>query len=168
LEEKNWYALYTKPRHEFKAEERLKLLGIENYLPKLKRIKQWSDRKKKVVEPLFNGYIFIRANEKERLEALEQNMIIKTVFFDGKPSVIPATVIDGLKNVIENSDDVKILNGIVKGTKVKVIDGPFNGVSGTVYEVSKHESMLAITIDLLNRSVVVKLPSSTVTKSVPN
>lgn len=60
---KNWFALYTKPKHEFKAEIKLNAEGIETYLPKISKIKQWSDRKKKIIEPVLRGYIFIYANE---------------------------------------------------------------------------------------------------------
>ncbi len=163
-ESKNWYALYTKPRHEFKAEEQLTILGIENYLPKITLLKRWSDRKKKVTEPLFRGYIFIKADEKERLTAVQQNMIVKTVFFNGKPSVVPDFEIENLRNMLKIAKDVKVFDGLVKGTRVKVSEGPFQNVEGIVYGVSKNESMLAINIELLNRTVVVKLPPKSVTK----
>ena len=48
---KYWFALYTKPRSEFKAEQQLTAVGVENYLPTITRLKQWSDRKKKVTTP---------------------------------------------------------------------------------------------------------------------
>ena len=71
--EKFWFALYTKPRNEFKSEQQLIAAGITNYLPTVTLLKQWSDRKKKVTEPLLRGYIFIYANEEERLVSLEQD-----------------------------------------------------------------------------------------------
>ena len=65
--DKYWFALYTKPRNEFKAEQQLTAAEIINYLPTLTLVKKWSDRKNKVTEPLLRGYIFIYANEEERL-----------------------------------------------------------------------------------------------------
>ena len=62
MEIKKWFALYTRPRHEFKALEQIKELEVETYLPTITVIKQWSDRKKKITEPLFRSYIFIFAN----------------------------------------------------------------------------------------------------------
>ncbi len=162
---KKWFALYTKPRHEFKARVQLDAIDVENYLPTVTQLKKWSDRKKKVTEPLFRGYIFIRADEKERLVSLEQQAVVRTVSFSGKPSVVPDFQIEGLKQMLAGSNDVKVLEGIVKGTGVIVIEGPFSGVEGIVYKVSKDESMLAITVELLNRSVVVSLPSDSVIKN---
>ena len=43
--------------------------GIESYLPLKKVLKQWSDRKKWVEEPLFRSYIFIHADLKGRASA---------------------------------------------------------------------------------------------------
>lgn len=161
---KYWFALYTRPRHEFKAQLSLNSMQIENYLPTLTRVKQWSDRKKKVVEPLFKSYIFIKASERERLKAVEIDQVVKTIFFNGKPSVIPESQIKGLKKMLEETDQVSVLEGIVKGTKVKVTEGPFNGVEGIVYSVSKDERHLAITVEMLNRSVIVSLPASSIVK----
>ena len=42
--DKNWFALYTKPRGEFKAAEQLNVNEINYYLPTLTTVKQWSDR----------------------------------------------------------------------------------------------------------------------------
>ena len=54
-----WYLLYTKPRAEKKVALELGLKGYELFLPLQRTLKQWSDRKKWVEEPLFKGYIFI-------------------------------------------------------------------------------------------------------------
>ena len=51
--EKKWYAVYTRPKWEKKVAELLSRKRIENYCPLNKSIKQWSDRKKTIFEPLF-------------------------------------------------------------------------------------------------------------------
>ena len=56
----NWYALYTKPRKEQKVAQQLEELGFVVYLPLKVEVKQWSDRKKKVISPLFSSYVFIQ------------------------------------------------------------------------------------------------------------
>ncbi|MBC8342565.1 MAG: UpxY family transcription antiterminator, partial [Bacteroidetes bacterium] len=55
-----WYAAYTKSRNEKKVSERLSEQAVEHYLPLHKILKQWSDRKKWVEEPVFKSYIFIK------------------------------------------------------------------------------------------------------------
>lgn len=161
-EDKKWFALYTKPKHEFKAETQLKVSGVEYYLPTVIRVKQWSDRKKKVKEPLFNGYIFIYGNERERLIALEQYAIVRTIFFEGKPAIVPNWQIENLKKMLEKGEDVTVTDQLQIGSTVKIISGPFKDVEGIVYESSNQERMLAITIDLLRRSVIVKIPRDSI------
>lgn len=163
-EVKHWFALYTRPRHEFKAQIQFESENIAYYLPTVTRLKQWSDRKKKVTEPLFKGYIFIEATEKERLRAVEFNSIVKTIFFDGKPSIIPDYQINNLKNLLSNTNKVAVYHEIIKGDTIKITEGPFEGVEGVVYNVGKNDAMLAVNIDLLRRSVVVKISVSDVRK----
>lgn len=163
-ENRNWFALYTKPKHEFKAELDLSKLEIENYLPKITKTKQWSDRKKKITLPLFSGYIFINVNEKERYQALELPGIVKTVSFNGKPSVVPDFEIDNLKRMLEGNPEVNVIDELKAGTLVKVVDGPFKDVEGIVYKTPNNERILAIVINLLKRSVTVLLPTESVIK----
>ena len=161
---RSWFALYTKPKHEFKAELELNNLSVENYLPKITRVRQWSDRKKKITLPLFSGYIFINVNEKERYQSLQLPSIVKTVSFNGKPSVIPDSEINNLKKMLESNPEVNVVDELKEGSLVKVVEGPFSGVEGVVYKTPNNERILAIVINLLKRSVTVLLPTESVIK----
>jgi len=163
---KKWFALYTKPRCEFKALEQLTEIGIDVYLPTITTTKQWSDRKKKLKEPLFRGYIFICSNEIERNNAITREAIIKTIFFDGKPAVIPNREIENLKMFLENPKNVVVFDGITKGVIVQIESGPFKGVEGVVNSISKDENTLSISVEMLNRTVVAVIPSTTKVKRI--
>jgi transcription antitermination factor NusG len=56
LSQPRWYAIRTRSRHEKMVHEQLQTQGIETFLPLVKRIHKWSDRKKEVEVPLFSGY----------------------------------------------------------------------------------------------------------------
>lgn len=161
---KKWFALYTKPRHEFKALEQIQAFDITTYLPTTTVIKQWSDRKKKVTEPLFRGYIFINANESERNLSLTSESVLKTIFFNGKPAVIPDWEMENLQQLLNHADNITVHNGIVEGTRVEIASGPMTGLEGVVSKVSKNEQTIAVSIAMLNRSVIVTLSSTVVVK----
>ncbi len=161
-QERYWYAFYTKSRHEFKADIDFNSLGIEHYLPTVTRLKQWSDRKKKVTEPLFKGYIFAKVDEYERGIALKSDAVVNTVTFSGQPAHVQDFQIENLKRVLSKNPDVFVSDKIKSGTKVVINSGPFSGVEGVVFTNENDDSMLAITCDLLQRSVVVRLPSKDV------
>lgn len=154
----NWYALYTKPRAEFKAAEQLLELGIEYYLPVVTKVKQWSDRKKKIAEPLLRGYIFIYGNEKERILSLEQYSIIRCVFDQGRPAKIPGWQIENIKTMLNSKSDISIHEGLIPGRKVLIKNGPFEGVVGVIQDTGDGKNSIAVSIDLLNRAILAHLP----------
>ncbi|MBZ0198696.1 MAG: hypothetical protein K8H86_02430, partial [Ignavibacteriaceae bacterium] len=130
-------------------------------LPTITRVKQWSDRKKKITEPLLRGYIFIFATEKERGFSLEIGSIVRCIFDQGRPARIPAWQIDNLKKMLDYKYDFFVHAGIVAGVKVRIKEGPFEGVIGTVQGTANDKS-LAVSIQLLNRMVVTQLPPDSV------
>lgn len=162
MSEKNWYALYTKPRHEFKAEADCLCQQVECYLPLTTVMKQWSDRKKKVTEPLLRGYIFVFADEKERYNVLQSKAIVNTVCFSGIPAKIPVFQIENLKCLLKEKPEAHLSKKILKGAKVIITSGSFLDVEGVVYQDSEEKQCLAVSIDLLNRSVIVHLPATSV------
>jgi transcriptional antiterminator RfaH len=163
LDERKWFALYSKPRQEFKAVVKLEASGVEFYFPTIKKTKQWHDRKKKVEEPLFGGYIFVHCDEKGRLAAMQNSSIVRTVCFEGKPAVIPDWEIENLKIFLSHSADVIVSDKIEEGTMVKITDGPFHDVVGVVIR-KQEEKWLAVSINLLKRSIMVQLPQESVVK----
>ena len=155
---KYWIAFYTRPRHEFTARSEILHKGIEVFLPVVTLVKKWSDRKKKVTEPLFKSYIFAYCDETERYSILHSNAIVTTVFHNGKPAHVPDWQIEGIKRMLDGSEEVRIVDGIKKGARVKIKDGPFNGIEGVIFTGINSEKYVAVSIDLLNRSVIAKLP----------
>lgn len=162
-----WFALYTKPRSEFKAAEQIETAGVEIYLPSVTKVKQWSDRKKKITEPVLRGYIFIFADERERLLSLEQYSVVRCITERGRPARIPDWQIESLKKMLSIEQEVLVKEGLVPGIKVKIKDGPFEGIIGTIQEVESHKT-IAVSIDLLNRSVLARLPKESILEIIKN
>ena len=100
IQNSKWHVLYTKPRHEIKALERLAQKGFEVYCPMKTTLKQWSDRKKKVSEPLLPSYLFIKTTEKKRAIPLTDPSVLNYIFWLGKPAIVRDSEIDALKGII--------------------------------------------------------------------
>ena len=60
--EKHWYAVYTRPRSEKRVDILLQKKSIESWCPLQKVQRQWSDRKKTILQPLFTSYVFVHVN----------------------------------------------------------------------------------------------------------
>ena len=126
--EARWYAAYTKPRNEKKALERLLAAGIETYLPIQRRLKQWSDRKKMVEEPLFRSYIFVRITQKDYYNVLNTYGVVRYVTFEGKAVPIPNNQIDLIKNLLEQNVEIEAVEeSLEPGTRVEVKFGSLIG-----------------------------------------
>ena len=124
-----WYALYTRPRHEKKVHDQLVEKGIVSFLPLIKTVRQWKDRKKKVEMPLFTSYVFVKIDLKFRYDALQTHGVVRMVSFSGKPASIPDWQIEQLRQVIEHPDTLELEQYLREGDWVQVTSGPFAGVS---------------------------------------
>ena len=61
-----WFVLYTKPHHEIKVARALEKIGIKSYCPVINKLKQFSDRKKKVTMPLLSLYVLVKIANNDR------------------------------------------------------------------------------------------------------
>lgn len=106
--EKKWYVVYTRPRWEKKVSASLVAKGVENYCPLNKVTKQWSDRLKVVLEPLFKGYIFVSPEQPDKWDVKKTDGIINYVYWLGKPAVVRASEIDIIKKFLQEFKDVQV------------------------------------------------------------
>jgi transcription antitermination factor NusG len=161
----NWLAIYTKPRSEKKAFVQLQGAGIETYLPLVKTLKQWSDRKKWVEEPLFRSYVFVRVSEKEYYDALNATPhTVRYVTFEGKAVPIPPVQIEAMKNYIAQGDHTDMeLADFEPGQEVEVIQGAMKGLRGRLVRAAgKHK--VRVEIDGIGKELFIEVPANLLRK----
>ena len=160
----HWHALYVRSRAEKKVLDQLLEQGYEAYLPMLTRIKQWSDRKKKVEEPLFKSYVFVRNNEKQHYYITGIYGVVKFVTFEHKAVVVPDKQILAIKKYIDNplddEDDLKNLD-LKEGQMVRITNGPMQGITGRLVSV-KSKRRLLVNIDVVGQTIPVSIPRAKV------
>lgn len=130
-ESKYWTAFYTKPRNEKKVSERLSNQGFHIFCPTRTVVKQWSDRKKKVKEPVFTSYIFANVDESERQEILRDQGIASSVFWLKKPVFIRDFEIKAIKEFLDDYPEAKCESLDLKdGQLLEISEGPLRGERG--------------------------------------
>jgi len=152
----SWYAIYTKPRHEKKAAELLKDKKFEVYLPLIKKVRQWKDRKKKIDTPLFNSYLFVNFNYQNRFDVLGTHGIVKIINFSGEPAIVPEWQIESLRRMLDFPETVKIEHYIRPGEIVEITDGPMRGMRGTV-TTKKGSRRIVLSIDGIYQTISVQI-----------
>jgi transcription antitermination factor NusG len=136
IENKNWYAVYTRPRWEKKVADNLNKRGVENYCPLNKLVKQWSDRKKTVQEPLFTGYVFVNVTESELHQVRATDGVVNMVYWLRKPAVIPDREIDAIRFFLGEHNNVTLNRTPINPTdRVRVVAGPLMEHEGHVVAI---------------------------------
>ncbi len=140
----NWYALYTKPRNEKKVEEQLHKMGLEVFCPKVSVVKQWSDRKKRVSQPLIPSYVFVKIKEQERDLVFSVSGVVRYLFFLGKPAIIKESEINAMKETLNHDFKEVGVMDLEKGQKFTIEEGTFKGQEVTFLEQKGNKIILRL------------------------
>lgn len=136
--QKNWYAVYTRPRAEKKLHAQLQDKNITSFLPLRRELKLWSDRKKWVEQPLLPSYLFVQVEGADRFDVLNTPGAVRYISFEGRPAAIPDNQIINLQQLISaNPRTVEVDYGFVKrGDRVEVVSGALRGIIGEVVQLN--------------------------------
>jgi transcriptional antiterminator RfaH len=141
----NWYVVYTKPKWEKKVAEQLTKIGIECYCPMITQVRQWSDRKKKVIVPLFNSYVFVQLEEKDRNLVFQSAGAVRYLFWLGKAAIVRGEEIGTIKKWLETPDGYDFsIDSIQVGDRITLESGPFSAQEAVVREVNKTHYVLVL------------------------
>ena len=155
-----WYPVYTHARAEKKAYEALLKKGIEAYLPLNRQLKQWSDRKKWVEEPLIKSYLFVYITEPDQMEVLTTKGIARFIYFSGKITSMPDRQIEELKLLMASPYELEITaEDLQPGEKIMIKAGPLKGLTGEIISY-RSQKQLALRLENLGYSIIVYVAAS--------
>ena len=158
---KEWFALYVRAKHEFITNGELQKKNIETFLPSVKRLRQWADRKKLIDFPLFPGYVFVHVppSSGEFLNVVKTRGAVNFVVGNpGHPTPIPREEISSLSILVESGEEFDIYPNLREGDPIRVKRGPLKGAEGILLK-KERPYMLYVNINLLGRSVGIRIHS---------
>lgn len=156
-----WFAIWTRSRHEKLVREQLEQKHVEVFLPTITKWSRWKDRKKQIEWPLFPGYCFARFDASDRLPILKCEGVVTIVGTDGLPSPIPPVEIDSIRQLIESELAFDPCPLIKEGMMVEVKAGPLKGVVGRLVRKGSH-ARLVLSVDLIGQAVSVEVDAADV------
>lgn len=141
-----WYVLYTKPRNEKKVATLLQEKGVDVYCPVKEEIRQWSDRKKKISEPVFRSYIFVSLEDYngQNVSVLETPGSVRFLWWNKKPGIVRDEEIQAIRDFLNNYKGAEITVELTSGQAVTVGEGPLKDTAGTVLHTKGNKVYLAI------------------------
>ena len=152
-----WYAVYTRSRYEKKSAFLLNEQGIEAYVPLRRVLRQWSDRRKLVFEPVIHSYVFVKANKMLYEKVLGIEGVVRYIYFGGKPAPIPDRQIETMKTVVGTDLEIECTPDCLKpGMHVIVTEGPLAGMEGELVQF-RGKQKVAVRIQAIQQVIMVTL-----------
>ena len=169
--EKLWYVVNTYSGHEAKVKEKLEMraetMGFTDYIFRViipeetvvvtKKDGTKDEKKKK----MFPGYILVEMIMSDEAWYIVRNTPGVTGFIGSsgkgaKPTpLLPQEIDRILRNMGMSRVDVD--EDLQVGTKVQIVDGPFNGMEGKIDSIDQENSRLNVLIDLFGQETPVEV-----------
>lgn len=164
-----WYAIHTRSRHEDKACLGLTQKAIHVFLPKMEVWSKRKDRRKKILVPMFPGYLFAETAEMDnraRLDILKTSGVVRIL---GRPQgqepiPVPDEKIDAIQRLVASRVEIHQIQYPKIGDRARIMDGPFQGIEGVVLQADYDQELFVVSIELLQRSVAIRLAGFQVAK----
>lgn len=156
----HWYALYVNARHEKKIVLKLTEYGIIAYTPIIKKMQQWSDRKKWVEFPMLSGYVFVKTELIQKEEILRTPSVLGFIKFNGVEASIKESEINILKSIeLTGYDITEEVTDVNMNDDVEIMQGPLKGLTGKIVRI-QNEDYINIELSSIKQSIKVKVPKN--------
>jgi transcription antitermination factor NusG len=137
--------------------------GFECFLPKYKSVRQWSDRKKEIQQPLFPGYVFCRFQFTERRPIVMTPGVLQVVGCGQVPVSVDYKEIEAIRAAVASGLPSLPWEYLKVGELVCVNYGNLKSLEGILVNFKgNHRVILSVT--LLQRSVALEVDLAWVTK----
>jgi transcription antitermination factor NusG len=151
-----WYAVYTCANHEKRVADQFVQRSVEHFLPTFETVRRWKDRKMRIQQPLFPGYIFVRLLLRDRLRVLQAPSVVRLVGFGGYPMALSNQEIETLRNSLIPELGALPHPYLKEGRKVRIVNGPLEGTEGILIR-RKNAFRVVLSIDLIMKAASVEV-----------
>jgi transcriptional antiterminator RfaH len=156
-----WYAIYTKPRSEDMAKDRLERRDIPVFLPKIRECHYSSKGKDAKIKPLFPNYLFAHmAYPDDYYTVIWAKGVRRIVGNGSQPVPLDDSIVHffkrqtGEKGFIQPSVQLKI------GDMVRVRNSPLEGLIGIIDGSMDAKGRIKVLMDFLKEGTRVEIPYS--------
>jgi transcriptional antiterminator RfaH len=155
-----WYVLYTKPRHEKKVSEKIAQCRLTYFLPTIKSLRTWCDRKKFIEVPMFPSYIFVYLhNVEEYYMGLHIDGVFKYVKTGKQIARVSENIIKNIGLLVSGNNQVEVTTEQFEpGRSLVIRYGPLTNLSCEIVSVANGSQKILVRVNLLQRNLLVTLP----------
>jgi transcription antitermination factor NusG len=160
--ESKWYALFVRSNQEKRVAQHLTHRQIEHFLPVFDSIHQWRDRKVRLSQPLFTGYVFVHIPLAERLKVLVIPNVVNLVGTRNTPSIISEEEITGIRHAMESGKvEPHPYRALGEGSWVVINAGAMIGMEGVLVRLQNSTRVL-ISLNSISQAFTVEVDTHSV------
>ena len=148
----NWYVLYTVAKAERRVEDRIRLEGIETYVPIHLQQRRWSDRVKTIEIPLFTSYVFVRTTDEKLRTMTSLYGVSRIVYYNRAPAIVRPHEIEAIKQFCCEAALKECV--FLTNDEVIICCGALNKTSGRIIKIKNNRLILCIESLGINLSVL--------------
>lgn len=160
-ENRNWYAVHTRSRHEKKTVWDLEERSVEAFLPMREVLCRWKDRKKRIHVPLFPGYLFVRIDPRDSLDVLGAKGVVRILGSGGVHVPVPEEEIDAARKLVRSGIPCAPFPYDFEGREAVITGGPLEGLRGRI-ESQRGGFRLILSVHLIRSAVSVEVDTGDV------
>lgn len=158
-----WHVIYVRQKYERAISARLDELGVENLLPLTKTVRIYKSQKRKVVVPMFPGYLFLNAYPGKRHHVTNLNGVYGFVKVGQEFQLVKDWEIENIRILTSNMEgysDFRSEEYLRRGSSVEVKNGPLSGMRGLV--TGNNGSRILVSIDSIQTAISISVPQDQV------
>ena len=173
--DKQWYVVNTYSGHEKKVKEKLEMrsesMDMKDYIfrvivPEQTEVEVKDGVKKEKVKKLFPGYILVEMVMSDEAWFVVRNTPGVTGFIGSsgkgaKPTPLQPYEVDNILRSMGISR-LEVNKELEKGAKVRIVAGPFSGMTGVIESIDLDNQKLTLNVDLFGQETSVETEISQV------
>jgi transcription antitermination factor NusG len=152
-----WYVLHTKSRQEKALADELTRMNIPCYLPIIEQVRYHGQRKVKVAEPLFAGYVFLKGTLEEAYQADRTKRVANILPVHNQERL--DWDLRNLALALHQQAPLDPYPFLKTGRRVQVRAGPFRGLQGLI-EDRLGWNRLVLSVNMLGQAVSLEVDGS--------
>jgi transcription antitermination factor NusG len=153
-----WFAIQTIARHEKRVVGHFREQQISTFLPLLKQLHQWSDRRMQIQVPLFSCYVFVRISQQRQIRdrILRTPGVLGFVGGQGRGASIPNQQVEAIQRILEEDVPFGFHPFLEVGNRVRLRGGALDGIEG-ILVVKNRDQSVVVSVELLKRSLSLRV-----------
>lgn len=156
-----WFALQTRLGRERAVTSILQGKAYDVFLPLFESRRQWTDRVKTRMLPLFPGYVFCRSTATAIGRIVTTPGVLRIVGFGGTPALVDDDEIEAIRRITASGVPVSPCECLRAGQAVTIAKGPLAGLRGVFVRAGGHHQ-LVVSVRLLRRAVAVRMDADSI------